>query len=374
MLQRMQAPTLDIFEWLLKNAEHARYNLAYSDITGLSLKEYTKLAKYSLPADFNLGINRQYGATELKDTLCSMYHCTADNVVTSTGASEANYLVYSSLLDNGDEFIIERPGYQPLRSTPEMFGAKRIDWPRPFENKFRINVEALKALCTKNTKLIVLTNLHNPSGVYTDIQTIKAVAEVAIDHGAYVLVDEIYHDGAFTQNPSCFGLPNVLVTSSATKVYGLGGLHTGWIIAPEEVAKSFQKMKAHTTAASSLTSELMTAHLLKNARDAMIARFQKQAVSNLAVLKKWMTQQTDVLNWVVPDGGLVCFPKYSIDVPSVDLCRRLFIDQKILINPGKYFNAEGFIRLSYGIKTEMLQEGLEALAKGLHNIMKSASP
>jgi len=364
----MQAPRIDLFEWLLHHASTAKYNLAYSNISGLTVEEFTELTSFLLPNTFDLGVNQQYGASELKECLRSLYDCTVNNIVTTTGASEANYLVFSSLLSKGDEFIVEQPGYQPMWLTPEMLGAQRINWPRTFENEFRVDLEALKNLFTKKTKLVVLTNLHNPSGVYTDATTIKAVAEVACDHDAFVLVDEIFLDGAITKKPSSFGLPNVLVTSSATKIYGLGGLHSGWIVAPEEIAMRCQRMKAHTTGASSYVSEIMTARLLKDARDTVMKRFQKQATTNRAILKKWMNQNPDILTWVEPEGGLVCFPKYSLKLPSVDLCKHLFETQKVLVNPGAYFNSEGFIRLSFGCDSEILQNGLEALAIGMQNL------
>jgi aspartate/methionine/tyrosine aminotransferase len=368
MLLSMQAPGVDLFEWLLHYAPHARYNLAFSNIQGITVKEYQNLTNFSFPPDFDLGSNQQYGASELKEALQAIYLCTLENIVTTTGTSEANFLVFSSLLSKGDEFIIEQPGYPPLWLTPEMLGARCINWPRPFKNQFRVDIEVLKDLCTKKTKLIVLSNLHNPSGIYTDNTTIKAIAEIASNYGAYVLVDEIYLDGSFMKKPSCFGLPNVLVTSSATKVYGLGGLHTGWVVAPEEIAARCQRMKAHTSGASSISSEIMTAHLLKNARTAVLKRFQKQATTNHAVVKEWMMHHEDLLKWVEPDGGLVCFPKYSLKVPSVVLCKHLFETQKILVNPGAYFNSEGFIRLSYSCDSETLQNGLAALAKGLQKI------
>jgi hypothetical protein len=361
----MHAPRIDLFEWLLQNAPNATYNLAYSDIQGITIEEYQQLTGFSFPKNFNLGSNAQYGAPELKETLSSMYNCNPHNIVTTTGASEANYLVFSSILNKGDEFIIEQPGYQPMWLTPELLGAQRINWPRRFEHNFSVDVEALKNLFTKKTKLVVMTNLHNPSGVYTDKKIINTVAEIAQDHDAYVLVDEIFLDGSFIKKPSCFATPNVIVTSSATKIYGLGGLHTGWIIAPDKIAEQCQRMKAHTTGASSYTSEIMTAHLLNDARTKVIKRFQKQATTNLTVLKKWMDHHKDLFQWVQPDGGIVCFPKYSMNIPSVDLCKHLFETQKILVNPGAFFHGEGHIRLSYGGDTDILQNGLEALANGL---------
>jgi aspartate/methionine/tyrosine aminotransferase len=366
----MQAPNVDLFDWLLHHAAEARYNLAFSNIHGITFEEFQRLTNFSFPPDFNLGINQQYGAPELKETLRSIYKSELSNIVTTTGASEANFLLFSSLLTNGDECIIEQPGYPPIWLAVEMLGARRINWPRAFDRKFKLDLESLPTLCTKKTKVIVLTNLHNPSGVYTDAGTIKAVAEIAGDHGAYVLVDELFLDGSQTRHSSCYGPSNVIVTSSATKIYGFGGLHTGWMIAPEELAARCQRMKAYTTGASSFVSEIMTAALLKHAREAVITRFQQRAMRNSAVVKEWMTQHGDLLRWVEPDGGLVCFPKYSLKISSIDLCKYLFETQKVLVNPGTYFNSDGFIRLSYWCETDTLRDGLEALAKGLDAIRR----
>jgi aspartate/methionine/tyrosine aminotransferase len=364
----MHASRIDLFEWLLQNAPHATYNLAFSNIDGVTVEEYETLTHYSFPGNFNLGSNAQYGADELKRTLCSIYNCTSDNIVTTTGASEANFLVFFSHLNQGDEFIIEQPGYQPMWLTPEMFGARRINWPRQFENKFSVDIEMLNNLITEKTKLIVLTNLHNPSGVFTHQKAIKAIAKIAEDHDVYVLVDEIYLDGSFISQPSSFGIPNVIVTSSATKIYGLGGFHTGWIIAPQEITVQYQKLKAHSTGAASYPSELMTAYILREARGHLIKRFQKRAKTNFELLKQWMNNQKEFFEWVEPDGGIVCFPKYTMDIPSVDLCKYLFDTQKLLVNPGSYFNQEGFIRLSYGCDELALQSALDALEVGLRNL------
>ena len=364
----MYAPRIELFEWLLQNAPHATHNLAFSNIHGVTVEEYKTLTQYSFPSNFDLGSNAQHGADELKRTLCSIYNCASGNIVTTTGASEANFLVFSSLLNQGDEFIIEQPGYQPMWLTPEMLGARRINWPRRFENKFSVDIEPLNNLITEKTKLIVLTNLHNPSGVFTPHKAIKAIAKIAEDHDVYVLVDEIYLDGSFSSQPSSFGIPNVIVTSSATKIYGLGGFHSGWIIAPREITVQCQKLKAHSTGAASYPSEVMTAHILREARGHLIKRFQKRAKTNFEVLKQWMLNHKQFFEWVEPEGGIMCFPKYTMDLPSVDLCKYLFDTQRLLVNPGSYFNQEGFIRLSYGCDELALQSALDALEVGLQNL------
>lgn len=364
----MRAPRIELFEWLLNNAPKAVYNLAYSNIPGVTMGEYQRFTRCCFSEEFDLGVNVQDGACELKEVLCSCYGCEPDNIVTTTGASEANFLVLSSLLATGDDFIIEQPGYQPMWLTPEMLGARRISWPRKFHDKFRVDVESLQDLFTKKTKLVVLTNLHNPSGVLTEWQTIQTIARIAEEHNAFVLVDEIFLEGSFVSQPSSYGIPNVIVTASATKIYGLGGFHTGWIVAPRNVIEHCQRLKTHSTGASSYISELMTAQILRNARGELIKRFQKRAKENLYCLEKWMNEHDEWFDWVKPDGGLVCFPRYLMDIPSVELCTFLLDTQKILMNPGLYFNLEGCVRLSYGCDPQLLQDALQALDKGMRNL------
>jgi aspartate/methionine/tyrosine aminotransferase len=361
----MQAPRIDIFEWLNANASKATHNLAYSNIPGLTVEEYQRLIGFSLPKDFDLGINEHAGAKELKAILVGMYRCAEENIVTTTGATEANYLLFSSLLQPGDEFIVEQPSYQPIWLTPEMLGARRVPWQRSFEDRYHLNVGALEPLITKKTKLIVITNLHNPSGVWADRTTVESIAQIAEAHDLYILVDELFLDGSFQRHPSTFGIPRVIVTMSATKVYGLGGLHTGWIVAPEDVSAECQRRKAHNTGAASYVSEVMTAHAFGTAREKLIDRFQNRAQRNLKVLKKWMQGHQDLLDWVEPDGGIVCFPKYHLDVTSIPLCRWLFDEAGILVNPGAFFNQEGHFRMSYGIESEALERALGVLADAL---------
>ncbi len=364
----MQIPRIDFFEWLLQNASKATYNLAFSNAPGLTLEDYQQYCGFSLPKEFDLGMNMQSGASELIESLCEMYGCAPENVVTTTGASEANFLVFSSFLERSDDFVIEKPGYQPMWLTPEMLGARRICWPRVFQDKFRADATSLQDIITQKTKLVVLTNLHNPSGVLTDKNIVRKIASVAEDHHASVLVDEIFLDGSFTSQSSSFGPSNVIVTSSPTKIYGIGGLHTGWIIAPKEVAVRCQNLKAHITGASSYISEILTAHVLKNSREGLIERFHKRSKTNLESLRKWLDSHSEWFEWVRPDGGIICFPRFFTKCSSMEICKHLLETQNVLVNPGILFGWEGFIRISYGCAPSLFQDALDALERGLRSL------
>jgi aspartate/methionine/tyrosine aminotransferase len=361
----MKIPKVELFEWLLKNYERADYVLGFSNIQGLTKGEYDQIVGYEAPPDFDLGWDAHYGAQDLKEALCAMYGCHHENIVTASGGSEANFLSYLSLLDKGDDFIMERPGYQPMWLAPEMLGANRIDWTRRPEDGFKLDLEALRDLFTPNTKMIVMTNLHNPSGVLAGNDVITRVAELAKDHEAHLLIDEVFLDGSFKSQESAYGIPNVIITSSMTKVYGLGGFRTGWIIAEEKIAVECQLAKAHTDAASAYLGEIMNAQALIHAREHLVQRFLNKAQGSIGIVRDWIESNPDLVEWVEPDGGIMCFPRYKADIGSKELCQKLLDDHGVLVNPGEYFNMEKHFRLSYTCPDDMLKAGLEEITKCL---------
>ncbi len=365
----MIIPRIELFEWLRNNHERADYVLAFSKMKGVSKREYDELVDYDPGPELDLGRGDPNGANEFKQILTQMYGCGIDNIVTTSGGTQANFLVFLATLSKKDEFIIEQPGYQPMWLTPEMMEAKKVPWFRRFNDEFRLDVDALDALITDRTKLIVLTNPHNPTGVVADRELeIRRVAEIAQARGVYVLIDEIFLDGASVPQISAYGLPNVIVTSSMTKVYGLGGQRTGWIIAPLEIATECQHAKVHTNGSSSYVGEMMNAHALRNAREFLIQRFNKLSVSNFLVLSEWMEANQDILEWVEPHGGVMCFPRYRVNMSSIELCQKLLHDHGVMVNPGEYFNLDRHIRLGYVCSEDMLRSGLKALGKGLREL------
>src|SRR5215471_9003925 len=221
--RRTEARTAYI-EWAKLHAG-AKYNLAASGVKGVPLSELqVKLDELELSAAGN------YGYPPLLERLASRYGVERRNVATAIGTSMANYLAMSAVLEPGDEVIIEQPAYDPMVEIGHYLGAvvKRI--PRRPEHGWQVQIEELENLVDK-TRLIVLTNLHNPSGALLAEETLRAIGDVAKRVGARVLVDEVYLELLFDRPfRSAFHLgENFLVTSSLTKAYGLSGLRCGWI-------------------------------------------------------------------------------------------------------------------------------------------------
>lgn len=367
----MRSFRVPLFEWLHESAGRARFPLGFSNISGVSFGEFSRLTGCVIPEGFDLGVDHPRGWSPLAEALAARYGCGVRNVVTSSGGTEANFLVFSALLGPGDEVVVERPGYGPLSLTPQWLGARVVPWVRRFEDGFALDVDGLPSLITKKTKMIVVTNLHNPSGVVSPRKTLQGVADLAAMHGVTLVVDEIFLDGAPELAQTAYGLPNTVVTSSMSKVYGLGGLRTGWIVAPEPLAYQCQSVKSHTTGASSGLSEFLNAQALSTAREPLLERFRARTRENFAVLRTWMAEHPDLMEWVEPYGGTICFPRYRCQVPSLRLCREVLDSCGLLLAPGDYFYQDGHVRIGFGIEPSLFQQGLSELERELRARIKT---
>src|SRR5205807_8236544 len=185
-------------------------------------------------SDLALHGDNAYGYRPLVEALAQHRHVSPDNVVTvSGGTSMANHLAMAALVDHGDDVLIEEPTYDPLLAVAEYLGANIKRFPRKFEDGFNVDIDGLEKQITPGTRLIVLTNLHNPSSALVDDATLRKIGALARNVGARVLVDEVYLEAMFENAPvSAISIdPEFVVTSSLTKGYGLSGLRCGWIFA-----------------------------------------------------------------------------------------------------------------------------------------------
>jgi aspartate/methionine/tyrosine aminotransferase len=217
-----------------KTSSRARFNLATSGLANLQLRDL----QVSLD-DLELTGETGYGYQPLLDALAVRQGVAVSSVVTTAGTSFANHLAMAALINPGDEVLIESPVYDPLLSVAHYLGARVKRFQRRFEDGFAISPAEIERNLSPQTRLIVITNFHNPSGVLTDQHTLKEVGQLALNINARVLVDEVYLEMLFAEPPqTSFHLGDqFIVTSSLTKAFGLSGLRCGWIMAHPELAK-----------------------------------------------------------------------------------------------------------------------------------------
>src|SRR5262249_47035518 len=171
--------------------------------------------------------------------IAQRYRVPGRNVVSAVGTSLANYLALAAASESGDEVLIECPTYDPLLGIARYLGLTIKRFQRPAEKDFAIDMADLERNLTRQTRLIVLCNLHNPSGALAPDSVLRDIGALAAKVEAYVVVDEVYREMLYTAQPqTAFHLDpeRFIVTNSLTKAYGLSGLRCGWVLAPAELA------------------------------------------------------------------------------------------------------------------------------------------
>jgi aspartate/methionine/tyrosine aminotransferase len=348
-------------EWA-KTRSKARFNLATSGIESYHLRE--------LPVsldDLEISGPSFYGYAPLIEAIAKKNQVATDSVVAATGTSGSNHLAMAALIQPGDEVLIETPTYELLVSTALYLGARVQRFDRKFADGFRLDPEQVQRNITDSTRLVVVTNLHNPSGSFTDGSTLTEIGEIARKAGAQVLVDEVYLDAAFDLAPkTSFHLgDNFIVTSSLTKVYGLSGLRCGWILASPDLANRMWRLNDLFGVIPAHLAERVSVIALGNLEK--IARRTKTILdANTALLAK-MLERTPRLSSITKRRGTVAFPR--LDRGDVDdLCRLLREKYETSVVPGRFFGLPGHFRLGIGGEPEMVSEGLSRLSAAIQEM------
>ena len=345
-------------EWAKLHSK-SRFNLATSGITNYPLS--------CLPVrleDLEISGPSIYGYAPLIGAIAARHSVSPDAVVAATGTSGSNHLAMAALIQPGDEVLIETPTYELLVSTALYLGARVRRFERRFEDGFRLDPEEIERNISSSTSLIVVTNLHNPSGAFTGESTLMNIGKIALDAGARVLVDEVYLDLAFDLVPRTsfhLGEP-FIVTSSLTKVYGLSGLRCGWILAPPELAKRMWRLNDLFGVIPAHLAERVSVIALQNL-EKIADRTKAILQPNTASLDK-MLESTSNISFIKHRLGTVAFPR--LDHADVsDLCRSLSQEYETSVVPGTFFGMPGHFRIGIGGETEMVSEGLSRLSSAI---------
>jgi len=342
-----------------KLRSEATYNLATSGVMSYPLAELPVRIE-----DLEINGPTIYGYQPLQERLAGKNDVAPECVVASTGTSMSNHLAMAATIEPGDEVLIEEPTYELLLSTARYLGANIRRFSRRFEDDFRVDQEEVKKRITSRTRLIVLTNMHNPSGALIATETLKAVGEIAQSVGARVLVDEVYLEAIFDEPVrSAFHLGNhFLVTSSLTKAYGLSGLRCGWILAEPELARRIWRLNDLFAATPAHPAELLSVIALDNL-EKIAARAKGLIDANRQNLDAFVDSRRD-LECYRPPFGTIVFPRLrrgSVD----EFCELLRSKYDTSVVPGRFFEMPEHFRIGIGGDVKITREGLVRLGRAL---------
>lgn len=344
-------------EWAKLHAG-ARYNLATSGIAGYPREQLP----VSL-SDLEINEPHAYGYEPLLARLARKHGVSADRVVTAAGCAMANHLAMAAMLEPGDEVLIERPTYGPLIEVASYLGARVLRFERRSEQDFQIDPDEVRRHLTPGTRLIVFTNLHNPSGAYTPLETLARVGALAASGGARVLVDEVYLDMVEpAAGSACHLGEHFVVTSSLTKAYGLSGLRCGWIIAEPQLARRIWRLSDLFSPSPVHPGEQLSVIALDHL-DRIGARARNILTANRRALETFFVGREDLMGFR-SRWGTVVFPAWRHG-PVDDFCERLRVQYETRVVPGQFFEMPDHFRIGLGADPQMTAEGLARLAAAL---------
>ena len=341
-----------------KTRSRARYNLATSGVGAFPLSELGPLPALEINGD------NSYGYAPLVQAIAGRHQVDPDCVVTAAGTSGANFLAFGALLDPGDEVVVEQPTYGLLLDALRCLGADIRRFARTHEAGYVVDPEVVRRAVTPRTRLIVLTNLHNPSSVLTGEDVLREVGEIARSVGARVLVDEVYLDAVYENTPrtSLHLGPQFVVTSSLTKVYGVSGLRCGWILAAPDLARAMWRLNDCMAATPVHPGELLSVAVfgqLEKVRE----RFRRIVETDRKALNAFL-DRVERAGAARTKWGTTSF----LRLPGGDadgFLARLRSEWETSAVPGRFFEAPDCLRIGMGVNSEMFAEGLSRLERAL---------
>ncbi|WP_129113065.1 aminotransferase class I/II-fold pyridoxal phosphate-dependent enzyme [Halegenticoccus tardaugens] len=364
----MEIEPFGLERWFAEYEHDAEIMLAESGVRSLSADRFD-----TDPGDLDYVIPTN-GDPELRATIADRYRnpggsvpddaaVTAESVLCTCGAQEANFLAFLALVRGDDAHaVVVTPTYQALHAVPDAFGdVTRVSLDPP---EWTLDVDAVAAAIRPETRVVVLNNPNNPTGKYHDESTVRALYDLAADNGAHLLCDEVYRLLAEDPIPPVASMgPHGLSTSSVTKAHGLAGLRFGWLAGDREVIERAWEWKDYTTISPSLFGQHVAKQALGERERSILEENRRLAAEHRRIVREFVEARG--MEWLEPVGvnGFVTVPDGFETGES--FCRRVVETESVVLAPGDLFGFPGHFRIGFGLPTDELKEGLRRVGRAI---------
>ncbi len=353
------------------------FNLSESGVRPLTPRELVEDAQgLEGLLDQPLAYTQSNGTIDLRRAIASMYPgATIDHIEVTNGGSEANFITTFNLIEPGDEVVMLVPNYMQTWGLSRAFGATIREW-KLIEDReagrWRVDLDALDALITPRTKMIVICNPNNPTGARLTAAELDRIARAADRHGAWILSDEVYRGAELDgqETASMWGRSErAIITSGLSKAYGLPGLRIGWIVAPPPLIAALWSYHDYVTIApGALSDRLARVALAPERRARLFERTRGILRRNLPLIEAWL-HDAGGFHWIRPEAGAIVYVRYDHPINSTELVTRLRTEKSVLIVPGDHFGMDGYLRLGFGEPPEYNRAGLDRLRELLSSLV-----
>lgn len=301
-----------------------------------------------------------------------------NQVVVTNGGKQAVYQAFATLVDQGDEVIVPTPYWTTYPEAIKLAGGTMVEVFAGADQGYLVTVDQLEAARTDKTKVLLFVSPSNPTGaVYTPEQT-KAIGEWALEHGIWVISDDIYqnlvYDGvravSIVEAVPALADTTILVNGVA-KSYSMTGWRLGWMIGPVDAMKGAANLQSHLTSNVSNISQRAAIEALTGPQDAveeMRLAFDRRRKLMVSELNK-----IDGFHCPTPQGAFYVYPDVSgllnrewdgvTPTTSLELADLILEKAEVAVIPGEAFGPSGYLRLSYALGDDALLEGVQRLQK-----------
>jgi aspartate/methionine/tyrosine aminotransferase len=293
-----------------------------------------------------------------------------EDVLITGGAAGALFIIATALLGADDGLVVVRPNYATNLETPRAIGCEINIVDLAFEDGFALDLDRIAAAITPRTRMISVTCPHNPTGVMMSAAELRALVAFAAEKKCLLLVDETYRDLALTTKlPVAASLgKHVISVCSLSKAYGVPGIRVGWIISQDPALQEvFLAAKEQISICGSVINEWVGEEILAK-RVAFLTPTLAEWRRRLARVTAWIEGE-ELLEWVTPAGGVVCFPRMKADPRGGTdaFYQRLLQEHGTYVGPGHWFEmSDRYFRLGYAWPTaDELEAGLVGISAAL---------
>ncbi len=355
----MIAPTRYL-QWARRHFGQVPFDLASSGI--------------ARPTDDELGqpptLSDAGAVPRLRAAIATFNGVAVAETIATLGTTHALWLAYAALLEPGDDVLVEEPGYEPLWRIAEAHGARVVRFERPVNERFALDPGRVERALTPRTRVVAVTNLHNPGGVRVDDRILRDVAHLCAGRGAHLLVDEVYAPfdalnapGGVWHGSARKLAPNIVATSSLTKCYGLGDDRIGWLLGPTDVIARAGDALISGCGHLPVSHANIGAHAFARI-DALAERTRRLNAGKRERVAAWVASRAE-LTWSAPESGLFGFATTTRAGDLTPVLEAGARDHCVLAAPGAFFGVPNGFRLSWSIAGDKLEEGLARLGKVL---------
>lgn len=292
-------------------------------------------------------------------------------ILVTNGAKQAIFQAFAALLDPGDEVLLPAPHWVTYPSGIDLAGGVTVSVPTSMENGFKVTFDDLEKHRTDKTKLLVFVSPSNPTGAVYTTDEARALGEWAVEHGVWILTDEIYQRLVYGDDdvaPSIAGatpdLEDYLLVNGVAKSFAMTGWRVGWVIGPDDVIGAAARHQSHATGNVNNVAQMAALAGLTGAQDTVVA--MREAFDKRRQTMMGMLSGANGIELSEPQGAFYVFPRVSALLSpkyptTVALAETLLEEAGIAVVPGESFGAPGFIRLSYALSDIDLERGVSRM-------------